>query len=157
MPRPGYYSDAEMAMFKALGVEGWPLNLTVNDLYPAIIQKVWMERMTGPAVESLRRCVDAFQNETPKRLTPEFDALVQLETTEVEGRQWIGVYVDNDEDAQKVLGLLQAARDQIIPDVRLLAIPSLDWDKFEPIEPEDEAELPRHRGKNCWCGGRSHG
>lgn len=61
---------------------------------------------------------------------------------EVEGqgrRQWIGVYVDNDEDAKKVLDVLKAVKDGFIPPSGSIGIPSLDWDHFEPSSGEDEA------------------
>lgn len=54
-------------------------------------------------------------------------------------RQFIGVYVDSDEDAKKVLSLLGAVRDSLVPPMQSLSIPSLDWDSFEPSTPQDEA------------------
>jgi ribosomal protein L7/L12 len=57
------------------------------------------------------------------------------------GRQWIGVYVDSNEEAElflEVLDILKEGKGLH----RGVSIPSLDWDAFEPSSPEDEAWRP---------------
>jgi len=62
----------------------------------------------------------------------------------VRERQWIGVYVDSDEDASRLLetlALLKAGM-EVKTEKGISArvcIPSLDWDQFEPSDPEEEA------------------
>lgn len=86
------------------------------------------------------------QKDEPKGKPGESTTLPPGQGEQIEtGRQWIGVYVDNDEDAKKVieaLTLLKAGcfiHAGLWDKLRQQTIPSLDWDSFEPSYPEDEA------------------
>lgn len=75
-------SEKESEMFEQLGFKEL-IDLEVSDLhemdiYRMAVYKVFIEDMKGPAVESLRRTFTAFSRMKPYRMTPEFDALIQL-------------------------------------------------------------------------------
>lgn len=44
-----------------------------------VVMEVFLENKTGPAVDSLRRCVAAVKKRSPYRMTPEYDALIVLD------------------------------------------------------------------------------
>lgn len=75
------YSEKEVAMFEALGFGKeleFKVRITPLQLYQFAIHKVFASEITGSPVNSLRRCVIAMDNGKP-RLTPEFDALINLD------------------------------------------------------------------------------
>lgn len=77
------YSDKEIALFKALGMNmGIDLELLKimypSQVYKAAIETAFLENLQTPAAESLRRCVNASNGSTVFRLTPEWDALISL-------------------------------------------------------------------------------
>jgi len=76
------YSRKEVAMFARIGVELEVMRMvTVNQLYNAAVRKAFIENQQGPAVESLRRCImewDKGEKDGVRRLTPEWDALIEL-------------------------------------------------------------------------------
>ncbi len=43
-----------------------------------VVMEVFLENKQGPEVDSLRRCVKALKNSELYRMTPEYDALIQL-------------------------------------------------------------------------------
>lgn len=74
------YSPQELAMFTALGMDDERLgSLSVENLYASAVNYTYLEGMSGPAVESLTRCVRALQHGVCKRLTAEFNDLIQLD------------------------------------------------------------------------------
>ena len=52
---------------------------SVTALYKGATEKCFVEKMEGPYVESLRRCLKALQESTPVRHSDEFDALIRGE------------------------------------------------------------------------------
>lgn len=78
------YSSKEFAMIKACSPHWAKLIAeskvdfcppTVLDL---VAREVFLENKSGPAVESLRRCLKAFHDGKVYRMTPEYDELIQL-------------------------------------------------------------------------------
>lgn len=49
---------------------------TVLDM---VAMEVFLDNKQGPAVESLRRCINAVRNCSPYRMTSEYDALITLD------------------------------------------------------------------------------
>lgn len=78
------YSDKEFAMIQAISPY-WAklISETNGDFNPPnvlelVAREAFIENKTGPAVDSLRRCLKAFLNKKVCRMTPEFDELIQL-------------------------------------------------------------------------------
>lgn len=44
-----------------------------------VVMEVFLKNKQGPAVESLRRCVNAIKHSKMYRMTPEYDALIKLD------------------------------------------------------------------------------
>lgn len=73
-------SEKELAMFKALGMD-WVEETAyrvANRLYRDAAMECFIENKTGPAVESLRRCLIALVSGDVERETEEWDNLIQL-------------------------------------------------------------------------------
>lgn len=73
-------SQSEQLMFTLLGYGDL---LASEDLEPITMYRIALEdaflnSKKGPGVESLRRCYKALTSGTPHRLTPAFDALIEL-------------------------------------------------------------------------------
>jgi hypothetical protein len=82
--KPNNYSDKEFAMIQAISPH-WARLITeskVDFCPPTVLEIVakeaFIEDMKGPAVDSLRRCLKAFNKGKVYRMTPEFDDLIQL-------------------------------------------------------------------------------
>lgn len=82
--KPNSYSDKEFAMIQAISPH-WAelISETRVDFCPPTVldivaREAFLENKTGPAVESLRRCLKAFHAGKIYRMTPEFDELIQL-------------------------------------------------------------------------------
>lgn len=77
-----YYSEKEIQMIKELGFLDLAIdtagNLSELSMYRLMVQSVFIAGSAGPAVESLRRCMKAFVDCKPYRMTKEFDDLIQL-------------------------------------------------------------------------------
>lgn len=76
------YSDKEVALFQALGLGHQVPHLSPAPFYRLAMEKAFVEGWSGPAVESLRRCVEALGVEKGApvyRRTPEFDTLISLD------------------------------------------------------------------------------
>lgn len=79
------YSEKEFAMVKALSpywaklIEDDKVSFTFP---PKVLEVIGMDcfidNKTGPAVDSLRRCLKACKNCNPYRMTKEYDDLIQL-------------------------------------------------------------------------------
>lgn len=80
-------SLAEEEMFMSLRMDPELFNyLSPSQLYRAAVEICFLERKEGHAVESLRRCIIAWQSDPELRdknplcrLTPEWDAMIRLE------------------------------------------------------------------------------
>lgn len=79
------YSEKEFAMVKELSPYWAKLiedDKTSFCVPPKVLEVIALEcfinNTTGPAVESLRRCVKACKNCKPYRMTKEYDELIQL-------------------------------------------------------------------------------
>jgi len=77
------YSEAESKIFKALDLDWW--NTVENSwiqepvAYRILVEKVFCQNLTGPAVEALRRAYNAITSSKPYRMTEEFDNLCEFE------------------------------------------------------------------------------
>jgi hypothetical protein len=73
-------SAKERKLFIALGLEDLVDHLQSNPtvLYRMAVEQAFCENLSGPAVDSLRRCYIALHNCNPYRGTPEWDAMIQL-------------------------------------------------------------------------------
>ena len=78
------FSAKEEAMFYALGLDD-EINFAKKGMtspfqvYQWAVNKCFLEKIEGPAVDSLRRCYALFGEGKECRLTPEWDALIRLE------------------------------------------------------------------------------
>lgn len=79
------YSDKEFTMIKELSPHWAQIIEEDKDssfVPPRILEIIAMDcfinNTTGPAVESLRRCIKACKNCKPYRMTKEYDDLIQL-------------------------------------------------------------------------------
>lgn len=75
------YSKQEIKLFKELGFDRF-LNIKYwqthpVQLYEMIQRELFIKGTNGPAVDAVRRAVDAILNGDPYRLTPEFDKLIE--------------------------------------------------------------------------------
>ena len=75
------FSSKEKKMLKTLGVTDVVLQYcNSQNCYEMASENVLVDELTGPAVDSLRRCMKAFRDDnTPFRGTPEFERLIQLD------------------------------------------------------------------------------
>ena len=77
----GLYSARELALFKALNA---PQGMVDDEhsipthFYKYLTIEQFRKNTNGKAVESLRRCIDALLSCKPYRMTPDFDALIEL-------------------------------------------------------------------------------
>lgn len=82
-----FYSEKEFAMIQACSPHWASLiekGASVTSIPPQVldmvVMEVFLENKQGPAVESLRRCVNSLKNVRKLyRMTPEYDALIQLD------------------------------------------------------------------------------
>lgn len=70
------YSECELHLFAAFGVRHLSTDLTPSQMYRTLIDKAFLENMTGEHVEALRRGANAFYSSTYNRKTIEFDTLI---------------------------------------------------------------------------------
>lgn len=76
------YSETERKLLEAFKYDNLIDHVCVpHSLYRMCVEKVFVENMTGPAVEALRRVYAAIQSCKPYRLTPEFEELASMEPT----------------------------------------------------------------------------
>ena len=78
------YSEKEFAMVQACSPH-WAMIVCLPHLQfnpvsvlECVMKEVFLENKQGPAVESLRRCLREFNYNRVYRMTPEYDALIQL-------------------------------------------------------------------------------
>lgn len=74
------YSDKELELFKVFKFD----YLTKHDIaapaiYRILVEHCFINNLSGPAVESVRRTAKALSNMSPYRMTKEFDDLIILE------------------------------------------------------------------------------
>lgn len=79
------YSDKEFAMVLALSPHWASIiekdrdsSIMPPQVLEILARECFIDNTTGPAVESLRRCVKACMNCKPYRMTKEYDDLIQL-------------------------------------------------------------------------------
>ena len=72
------YSEKELKLIEQLGYMDLP-SVEPITLYRIMAMNLFKENKTGVLVDSVRRCLDAIDNGTPYRLTPEFDELILLD------------------------------------------------------------------------------
>jgi hypothetical protein len=72
------YSQKEKELFTALGFSDM-LTQEPAVLYPMVALHLFRVNKTGVAVDSFRRCLNAFHSLTYPRHTEDFDALIVLE------------------------------------------------------------------------------
>lgn len=80
------YSDKELEMIKQLSSHWYNLILRGDDdsitpptVFRILAEDCFVRDLKGPAVESLRRCMKAIWESKIHRMTPEWDALIQLD------------------------------------------------------------------------------
>jgi hypothetical protein len=72
------YSEKELKLIEQLGYMDLP-SVEPIVLYRIMAMDLFKRNETGVLVDSVRRCLNAIDNGTPYRLTPEFDELIVLE------------------------------------------------------------------------------
>ena len=75
------YSEKEFQMFLDLGFDKEHLNyimklLNACEIYDHAARKCFVENLTGKAVDSLRRCLIAWDDDDINRCTPEWDSMI---------------------------------------------------------------------------------
>ncbi len=81
------FSDKELEMIKLISPHWFKL---IGEMYfnePTVLEILgkacFIENVTGPAVDSLRRCLKALSVSKPYRLTKEYDDLIQLDVEKI--------------------------------------------------------------------------
>lgn len=74
------YSKKELEMFTLLDYEDlcYKTNLYPPSVYQIVAEACFIKDLQGLAVDSLRRCMEAFKKSEVWRMTPEWDALIEL-------------------------------------------------------------------------------
>jgi hypothetical protein len=77
------YSEKEVQMFLELGFEEEHLdymlkNLTAWVIYSLAARKCFVEDLEGPAVNSLKLCLKAWDDKNVKRRTEEWDQMISF-------------------------------------------------------------------------------
>jgi hypothetical protein len=72
------YSEKELKLIEQLGYMDLP-SVEPIVLYRIMAMDLFKRNETGVLVDSVRRCLNAIDNGTPYRLTPEFDELILLD------------------------------------------------------------------------------
>ena len=74
------YSQKEIDLFKYFGYYDLirDTNISAPVIYRMMIEKAFLEDMKGKPVESLRRCQKALNSCSVYRLTPEWDAMIEM-------------------------------------------------------------------------------
>jgi hypothetical protein len=75
------YSQKEIDLFKYFGYDDLAScrSITVPVIYSMMVEKAFLCDMHGKPVESLRRCQKALNSRSVYRLTPEWDAMIEME------------------------------------------------------------------------------
>jgi hypothetical protein len=79
------YSEKEFAMIQICSphwaklISDERVDFCPPTVLECVMKEVFIENKTGPAVESLRRCLKSFYNGKIYRMTPEYDALIQID------------------------------------------------------------------------------
>ncbi len=72
------YSEKEKWLIGQFGFENMMEHVVPPKLYDMIVQKVFVENITGDHVESLRRCYGAFYRGEVYRGTKEWDNMIEV-------------------------------------------------------------------------------
>lgn len=72
------YSDKELELFNELGCSDLTELLRPMPMYGAAVWRAFKLGTSGPAVESLRRCIFELDRVGICRMTPAWDALINL-------------------------------------------------------------------------------
>ncbi len=73
------YSEKELQLLRFFDFEKHINNLLPHVIYNMIAHECFIFNDSGPAVDSIRRCIQALDNCHPHRMTKEFDDLIYLE------------------------------------------------------------------------------
>ena len=76
------YSDKEIELFTFFGIADLVNCSMPVCLYRMCVEKAFVNELSGPYVDSLRRCYKALTERTCFRGTPEWDNLIQLKITD---------------------------------------------------------------------------
>jgi hypothetical protein len=74
------YSQKEIDLFKYFGYDYFVSDghISAPVIYRMMVEKAFLEDMKGKPVESLRRCQKALNSCSVYRLTPEWDAMIEM-------------------------------------------------------------------------------
>jgi len=77
---PRRYSEKERKLFKFFKLEHLMAvaSVPVMHTYRAAMEQAFLDEMTGPEVESIRRCMQAFNRGHPYRNTDEWENLIEF-------------------------------------------------------------------------------
>jgi len=73
------FSEKELELFDRLGFGYLADRIEPFVLYRTVAEDCFVNDLKGPEVESIRACLRAFQDANLRRLTPEWDSLIQFE------------------------------------------------------------------------------
>lgn len=73
------YSEKEHQLIDHFGFDEISEKINPIAMYRMMAEKAFMEELTGPAVDSLRRCLIAYHKCTVYRMTKEWDDFIQLD------------------------------------------------------------------------------
>jgi hypothetical protein len=77
------YSDKEVLLFKEFQLDHLLSHVAPVTLYHMAMEKAFITDLRGSAVDSLRRCLIAIKDCGAYRMTPEFDALIDIGWTSI--------------------------------------------------------------------------
>jgi len=72
------YSEKEKLLFKYFSLDHLMVQLNPITLYRMAGERAFLDKMEGPEVDSLRRCIIASNNCSVYRVSPEWDAMIEL-------------------------------------------------------------------------------
>ena len=72
------YSEKEKKLIAYFGYSDIICKITPITMYKMMMEKAFIDNMTGPEVESVRRCNKALKEFSCYRCTPEWDAMIEI-------------------------------------------------------------------------------
>ena len=72
------YSEKELKLIKIMGFEDICHRIEPNSLYNLMATKCFLDNICDNSSKSIRNCLKALINSNIRRMTPEFDNLIEI-------------------------------------------------------------------------------